>query len=277
MSNFRVIFDNATDRASLAVSSWASESLGGANLFSDYKGEVWRAASKTATITLSWGKAEFVGGVLLPYANLTAEATVRVRLFAQPDDVEPVLDTGTILACPGATLDTLAWGVEALGVNAYSYAGSSCGRAWFNQAPARRVEITISDENNPAGYIEVGRLVTGRYWEGERNVDYDPQLTLVDSTNNTRSDAGDLLSDVGTKSRKLSLGLSNLSPAERKTLWGLLAGNGRAKPIFFSLFPDHEDTSLEQTYQMYCKVAGSPAMRIPSFLQYTSSLELEEV
>lgn len=277
MSNFRMIYDNAADRAALSVSSSASPALGVANLVTDVKGEVWRAAGTTATITGIWDRAEMVGGVMLPYANLSSSAMLRVRAYTQTNDAVPIFDSGPVLACPPAPFEQFGWGTELLGVNAYSYGGVSCGRLWFPMQPIRKIEILIDDTTNPAGYIEVGRLIAGRYWEGKKNVDYGASITAMDTTINSRSDSGDLVSDNGTVYRKLSFSLSNMDAAERNNLWNVVWGNGKRKPVFFSLFPNESDTAAEQQGQIYCKLVNSPAMSMPSFLTYASTLEFEEI
>lgn len=277
-ANFRMIYSNTANSATLTSSSAASVSLGVTNLTNDIKSLVLRSVGTTQTITATWAAAQLTGGVMLPYTNLTSTATMRVQAYTEIADASPVYDTGTVLCCPAVPTGLLGWGTDLLGVNAYSYGGFSTGRLWFSQHYAiKKLVITVIDTLNPSGYVEIGRLVCGRYWEGTRNVDYGAAVTPVDTTHNYRNDAGDLLSDVGPKHRKLTFNLSNLSQADRDALWGILWGNGASVPVFFSQHPNATDTMLEQINQIYCKLTTSPAMASPTFLQYTSALELEEV
>lgn len=279
MANFRMIYDNAANRATLAVSSVASAALGAPNLTTDIKSQVWRTnATTTGVITATWAAAELIGGVMLPFTNLTASATIQVQAYTNAADATPVYDSSAVAACAAVPLGLMAWGSDILGVNAYSYGGLSYARHWFPAHIAvKKVVITVIDTVNPSGYIEIGRLVTGRFWEGERQADYGAALTPVDTTKNFRNDAGDLMSDIGPRHRKLTFSMSNLSQTERKTLFDILWGNGMAVPVCFSLYPNSDDPALEQANQVYCKLMTSAAMSMPSFLQYASSLELEEV
>lgn len=277
MPNFRVIYDNAANRAALSVSSAASAELGALNLLNDRKGEVWRAAGTTATITATWTSGQLIGGVMLPYSNLGSGSTIRVKGYTNPGDASPAYDSGAVLGSPSAPLGQLDWGNEPLGVNAYSYAGAACARLWFPTIAVRKLEIIVSDPTHPSGYIEIGRLVCGRYWEAEKNADYGAGITPVDRTELSRNDGGDLVADIGTQHRKITLSLSNMTLADRNALWNILQGNGKRQPIFFSLYPEAEDTVAEQQHQMYCRLVTSPAMNLPSFMQYASSLELEEI
>lgn len=277
-ANFRIIYNNAANRATLTASSQASTSLGVGNLLTDIKSQVCRSVGTSQVITATWPSAELLGGMMLAFSNLTSTGTLRVEAYTEIASVSPVYDSGVVLACPPGPLGLVLWGSEVLGVNAYSCGGFSYGRLWFPAHVAvKKIVVTIADPANPSGYVEIGRLITGKFWEGQRNVDYGVTLTSVDTTKNFRNDAGDLMSDIGPRHRKITFNLSNLGITERNTLWGLLRGNGTAIPVYLSLFPNAADAPLEQAHQIYGKLVTSPAMSMPSFLQYASQLDLEEI
>lgn len=277
MANFRIIHDNAADRAVLGVSSSASAALGAANLKTDRKGEIWRASATQGTITATWASAETLGGVMLPYTNLGPGSTIRVKGYTNAGDALPAYDSGAVLGCPPLPADQPDTRAQAAGVNSYAYTGAACARLWFPNITVRKLEVIVSDPTNPSGYIEIGRLVCGRYWEGQKNADYGAGVTPVDRTELVRNDGGDLVPDIGTQHRKLTFALSNLTRPDRNVLWNVLAGNGKRVPIFVSLFPEDADVGLEQQHQLYGRLVTSPAMSMPSFLQYASSLEIEEI
>jgi len=189
-----------------------------------------------------------------------------------------VYDSGAVLACPAVPLALMSWGTVPLGANSYSYGGGTTARVWLNTTVScKRVEVGFYDINNTSPYVEIGRLVIGSFWEGAKNVDYGATVTPVETGKHFRNDAGDLMTDIGTRHRRVTISLSKLSPAERNTLWRILWGNGMTKPLFFSLYPNDTDTSLEQTNQCWCKLVTMPAMSTPSFLMYAAALELEEI
>lgn len=78
MSNLRIIYDNAADRAALTASTTAG-TLGVANLQNNRKGRPWRATGTTARLGATWAAPERIGGVFLPFCNLSPTATMRVR------------------------------------------------------------------------------------------------------------------------------------------------------------------------------------------------------
>ena len=83
MANLRIIYDNAADRATLTASTTAG-TLGVANLQNNRKGRPWRATGTTARLGATWAAPERIGGVFLPFCNLSPTATMRVRVSNEP-------------------------------------------------------------------------------------------------------------------------------------------------------------------------------------------------
>lgn len=273
----RIIYDNAAARATLTASSEASSSLAAANLKTPSKGQVWRATSTSATLTLTWGALETIAGVALPFCNLTAAATIQVKGYTNTTDTTPLFDTGAVTACPGPTLGLWGW-TNPLGANAFAYGGGTYARCWVPVPGAcRKVTITLADPTNPAGYVEAGLLVVGAYWAPQIGADKPAPFTPVDLSTHYRNDAGDLMTDVGTRHRKLDLSLSSLSPADRNNLWYVLRGNGMNQPLFVSVFPDDADPQLEQDYMIYAKLTSVSAVQFAGFQRFATTLALEEV
>ena len=79
MTNLRIIYDNAADRAALTASTTAG-TLGVANLQNNRKGRPWRATGTTARLGATWAVPERIGGVFLPFCNLSPTASMRVRV-----------------------------------------------------------------------------------------------------------------------------------------------------------------------------------------------------
>lgn len=277
MVNVRLIYDNAADRASLTASSTAG-GLVASNMLSDIKSAVWRSTSTTASITATWTVGETIAGVALPFCNLTSGATIRVRGYTNTGDTTPIFDTGTIFACPAQPLGLWGWGSDALGANAFSYGGGAYARAWIsNPANVKKLVIDLVDTGNLAGYLEVSRLVTGIYWEPKIGAEQGATMTVVDTSKHYRNDAGDQMTDRGTRHRKQTFNLPSLDPQDRAKMWEILWGNGMARPVFISIYPNDTDVRLEQTHQLYGKLVTSPVMGTPYFNRQNASLDVEEI
>ncbi|SDM77275.1 hypothetical protein SAMN05216517_106105 [Janthinobacterium sp. OK676] len=276
MSNLRIIHDNAADRAVLAASSQAG-TLGPANLQRERKSAVLRSVGPFLEITATLPLGEIVGGVVLPFCNLTASALIRVRGYAAPGDATPVFDTGAVLACAYAPLGAWDFGATALAVNAFSFGGGTYARVWFPRTTARHFFIELADPDNPAGYIECSRLVLGNYWEPENNASYGASVTPVDTSTQYRKGSGEQGVEAGSAYRKLTLALEHMTPLDRASAWRLVRGSGKRRPILVSLFPDDADPELEQAHQLYGRLAELAAISTPYFQTYATSLDIEEL
>ncbi|MCC7597744.1 hypothetical protein IGS61_09620 [Janthinobacterium sp. FW305-129] len=276
MTNLRIIHHNASDLAVITASS-QSGGLTAANLLTDIKSEVWRSTGTSATLRAVFPSTALIGALALPFCNLSSAATLRVRGYVLASDSTPAFDTGTVQACAHQPLGAWDWGLEPLGVNAFSYGGGAYGRIWFAPAWVEKLEIDIDDALNPAGYIEASRLVAGMYWSPESNADYGASVTADDASQHYRNEGGDLLTNVGPRSRKLALSLTAMSPPDRSKLMAILRGNGKSRPVFISLFPESDDPLLEQDHQVYGKLPEAIAVTTPQFERYSTSITVEEI
>lgn len=277
MSNhLRIVYNNAADRATIAASSTAG-GLVASNLQKERKSDVWRSTATTATLTLTYTTAEFIGMIALPFCNLTSASEIRVRTYTNVADAAPIVDTGFVSAAAATPLGLWEWGNVPLGVNAYSYGGAIYGRVWFETNPVKKVVIDIDDSTNTTGYIEASRLVAGAYFSPERNAELNPTWEMRESSKSERNDASDLITDIGTFSKKIGFSLEHMSPADRNSITNILKGNGMSRPVFVSLHPEHEDSSLEQLYQIYGKLPQQSTVGVPYWNTYNTTLEIEEM
>lgn len=253
MPNLRLIHDNAADRATSLAASTTSGALVAANLQNDFKGQVHRSTGTSVSYTLTWTNGETVGGVALPATNLSASATIRVRLYSDTGGSTLIADSGAVYACPGLNLGLWNWSMPLNG-NAFAYGGASKSAVWFDeQVFARRCVIDLVDTGNTAGYIDCARLVVGAYWEPERNASYGAQVAVLDSTNTSRNDAGDNLSDRGNLHDAMSLDLKSVSEIDRARLMQIMRNAGAARNVFLSLLPAWADAAAEQDHMIYGK------------------------
>ena len=270
-NNLRIIYNNVADSATSIVASSTAGTTTTANLKKDTKALVWRSVGTTATLTVTLPTAQIVGGVILPFCNLSSTATVRVQLNTG-------LDTGNVLAAPYQTLGAFDWGFVPLGVNYYTQGGYTYGRVWFAATSATIITITITDTANTSGYIELSRLVVGSYWSPKYNTGYGMSVVSNDTSNSNRTESGDLVGNLGVRFSSMKFDLNWLTPSDRLQLTTLLRKTGTNKPLFISLFPNNsEEWSKEQMYQVYGKLPQTSDVSHPMFGIYSSQIEIEEV
>lgn len=279
MSKLKIIYDNAIDRATLAASSTAGV-LVVDNLKIETKSKVWRSVGTTATISATWTVSEILSGVALPFTNLTSTATIRVRTYTDTAGTILFFDSGTMLAAPYVALGLWDWGTTPLGVNAYAYGGGTYGRCWFRPigvGAVKKVVVDLIDTDNPSGYIEVSRFVTGAAWSPTFNTSYGLTVTPIDTSANSRTDGGDLITQNGIRSKSMNFDLSSMLASDKQKFSSIVRGNGKPKPLFISIFPDDNDSDKEQTYQIYGKLSDLGSLAMPNPLLYSSQISIEEI
>lgn len=280
MANLRIVFDNALDRGTTPVASTTAGSLVAANLQNDFKSQVWRSTVPTATtLATTWtGAAETLSCVALPFSSLSPTATMQVQLYSDVAGTTLLLNTGAVLCSGTATLGIWDFNLTPTGANGYSYGGGSYGCIWFAQtANVRKIVVTLVDAGNALGYIEAARMVIGKHWSPTVNADFGAQLSMVDNSKHSRNDGGDLVTVRASRHKKLTFSLATLSPTERLTAISILRGNGMVRPLYCSLMPETGDRDLEQSYQIYGRLAQISSISTPYFNNYATSMELEEL
>lgn len=197
-----------------------------------------RVARSTDTLTASTqfdidlGVARDARVRALPKHNLTSAATVRVRTSnAAGDFSTPIYDTGVVTVWPA-------------GLSAEKVVGINLG--WTNVAPtetaARYERWEIVDPTNPAGYVDVGRLVIAKGWQPTINMSVGAKLGIETDTDRTVTDGGSSIYNDKPRRRTMSFDIENL-PADEALEQGFdmqrLAGTSGQLMFVF----DPEDTT----------------------------------
>jgi hypothetical protein len=273
----RIVHDNAFDRAAVTVTA----SQGGyvaANLKLDIKSLTWRSGSVGGSIIATWAVAENISAIILPFCNLSKTAVLTIRLYSGADEASKVYDSGSIIA-NAATRIIPKNMTAAQAATAYELGAGACVAVYLpSQFASKKLIIDIYDPQNVQGNIDVSRVIAGAFFEPKFGANYGLSATSVDSSKNTRSRAGDLLSDVGTTSRKLSFTLGDLKPQDRTEVAKILIENGIRNPLWISLFPQSADLNLERDHQCYGKLTQSSAITLPHCNSFVApQVEIESV
>lgn len=295
-NNLRIISTNLIDdtAVTLAVSSTATANTTAANLRNDTKASTWKTGNSNgqANMVLSFSSQQ-VGGVAVPFSNLSSTATIRVRAFTGTTPtlggtlVSPtvstagattVYDTGTISACPYASYATPS-------VSNFSYGTSRMARAWFpTNVTCTSVVVEIVDSANT--FVEIGKMVVGSFWSPIYNTSFGLGINFQDMSIITRVDSGNRVAQLAPRYKTMTFDLKWLNDSDRQSLRLLLQRNGVTVPILVSLFPQlqqvgtaptTDEYDLENTYSIYGGLANIQALTHSTFKHYSSSMELEEI
>lgn len=270
MANLRVVYNNAADRASLSSSATAG-SLAVANLQSDIKSKVCRSTGTSLTLTLTWAVAETINAVIMAFTNLSSTATMNVKAYTNAADSTAIYDVTNTCAQGGVS--------NVSGVNNFAYGAGVYARQWMTSTVvAKKLVITITDANNALGYVEAGRLIVGSYWAPSFGVEQDgTSFTMVDMSEQVRTDSGDMFVNVKPRYRKQQLSMPSLNKDDQSKMWRILWNHGTVKPIFLSLFPNNSDVELEQVHMLYGRLVSSPSLTSPYFQYRAANLDIEEI
>jgi hypothetical protein len=86
-----------------------------------------------------------------------------------------------------------------------------------------------------------------------------------------------LRGERGPKWRRIEFELGNMNSEDRAALLRMIRLNGVTEPMFMSLFPEDDDTLLEQSYQLWGKFADSPQLSQPNYHIYAARVAVEEM
>lgn len=305
-NNLRVVFKNLVDNPAnqLTVSSTASATTTAANMINDYKGYAWRSAQTSTTVSDTLAVIRLVcdqpspaGVVVLAYTNLKVGTLVRVRGYLGPaptintgtandpvvvEDVNSTLmfDSGFIDCMIPAALGQFQWGLDSLGLMGNDEY-SNYTTVWLDDAhriPCTTFIIEVQNRGNSDGCIKVGKLIVGDYWCPQFNTSYGADYGIIDSTQSERTEAGDLISSVGSKHKTMSFDLEFMSVKDRSELNRIIKYVGTSIPIFVSIFPENSNDYIkEQVYEIYGKFTQLSNIAHSMYDTYSTQLELEEV
>ena len=276
MSNIRIVRTNLADTATLTADQEAG-TLVVENLQVDRKTQAWRSTGLTPTITVNFSPAQSISMVSLAFASLASAATMTVKGYTLTGDVVAAFDTGAVSCCPSGPLSDLDWGNDSAGINSVSVGGGVYATSWFAGGSVERLTIALNDTGNALGYIEAGKLIVGDYWEANVNADYGASITYDDRSTNSRNDSGDLVTERGTKNKKMSFGFGFMAQSDRNYMTDLAVNNGVGRPFFVSLFPEDTDNTLEQIHQLYAKVQTASPITNAFYSRSKTQLRVEEV
>lgn len=195
-----------------------------------------------------------------------------------------VFDTGYVLACPWNSLTYNTSGTAPAGSSSYNYGGGTHARTWLTtaqQVAVAAVVIELVDNYSywkSGGYIEVSRLVLGKYWSPTFNTGFGLSTTIKDLSAQSRTEAGDLNTRRGPRYGSMSFDLKWLNAADRVSLTQVILGNGLTKSMLISLFPDNSsDWEKERAHQMYGRFTSINGITIDNPFTYGSKVDFEEI
>ena len=230
---------NRADTATLSGGNWQTP-------LSNLQSPLLSLAARSADTSLSstqiagyFGQSRYIDTMAFCKHNLTLQAQLRWQFFADAAFSNLVWDSGWGQAWPSiySTYD-LNWEDDNFWYGqipqeqvASIPAISACLASY--PVPAPYFLISINDVNNPAGYVQIGRLYLCKAFRPQINMDYGASQTIVDPSVVEKAQDGTPLFERRTKYRVQAFKLSNLSLTEGNQVMSMFLDRGITQDFFF--------------------------------------------
>lgn len=269
------IFDNLLDDVSSLTGSNTETDFDIDNVLNDEKTSMYRSTSAaTQTITAIWTAAQDISAVALAFTNLVRNAEVTIKLYTNAADPSPVYNTGAKVveyAYPPPR------GFSTIGLVALAYGGGTYTSCLFPTQSIKKMEIEIDDSANPDGYIEVGKVITGKAFTPNYGAAYGISMPVQDNSQSSRTDAGNLVTTRGTIVKTVRFDVNLLNIESRRELMEMIRHNGRSGPLFASIHETSINPEERQSYMIYGTLDQLPAPQLVDFEKYSNNMLIMEV
>lgn len=281
MANIRIISANASDTATLTSSDFIG-TLPVTNLQIEGRARVARTANATGdkTINGSWSAANpvIISAVVLYGCNFTAAAKIRVQVWDGTNQTGTLIyDSGLIDAISRVGWGEFGWGILPWGSSLFNNWSSAFSVVWIpGVVPGKSFRITFSDPANAAGYLQIKRLLIGKYFEPAVNADLGLKISWMDNSVQTRTMAGSIRTDTKERFRSITGTLAGLSSGERAAFFDITRAVGLTSELFVSVYPQ-VGGSQEVDHAMLCKFGSIPENTQIQYARYSGTFNFVEV
>ena len=260
-----VIAEPSLSDAAVLRSVAGADALPVGNLQAQQPSDVWRTTAVAGdAIEADLGAAADVNLVALLYTNAGSAATWRIRAAAaQPDLVAaPGYDSGTLPVWPTTGLETWAFvhGIRWLSAAAQTF------RWW---------RVDFADLNNPAGYLQAGRLFITKAWQPTRNRRRGLSIAFEDLSPRERARGGQVYPLALPRRRVLQFVLHFLEEQEMfDNAFEIDRLRGRSGDLL--VIPDPDKPDQIQRQAVYGLQAELPPIVDPAFNVFEKPYVIEE-
>lgn len=278
MANLRIVPTNAVDTATLTSADFTA-TLPVTNLQLEGRARVARTTNATGTKTINGNFAgtTLCSALVLYGHNLSGTATWRLRLYAGTNQTGTVTyDSTTLTPQTVVGWGAFQWGVESWGSYIFRDWEQPFYSLFFADTYALSFKLELTDSLNPAGYLQAGRLIMGRYLSPYYNASYGLSLSWDTTSQQRRTLGGSVRTDRRATFRRLSFDLEALAAGERALWLDLARSMSLHKEMFVSVYPG-VGGELERDHSILCKFGQVPSSVLPMPDRWSMKFEFVEV
>lgn len=141
----------------------------------------------------------------------------------------------------------------------------------------RYARLLIQDQDNPQGYVQIGSLFLGDYFDAIRGrVQYPFSGIYIDSSLTTFSEGGQSFSDIRQKTEVFSISWFGLTIADRENIDDLWDNLGTSNSFFMQFDPDTAFSSSGNKLIRYVKFQNAPSYDLVSPGNFACKMVLRE-
>lgn len=253
--NLRIISDIWSDAGTVSASSEAGNMVA-ENVQSSPTEIPWRSTTTyTQVLTGDFLSTQPVDALCLYGHSFSPTAVLKFYLSNESDFFSPIYAAALAAGSIRWGLGEGPLGTSGLG----GYESQDVGYAqhllhWLDEALlARYWRITITDTQNPDGFIQIGRVLVGKYWAPINNMVWGYELGPQDDTELRRTRGGSLRSIARPSHRSASVSLDWLSEVEEGALHDMFLRAGKRLDLLFSGYPQRGDAQ-ERRHTVLCRM-----------------------
>lgn len=223
MANVLLAWQNRIDEATVSGGSWIS-TLPLSNIKNTIYQKVARSTNALTTSTqfnADFGVARPIGLVSLLAHNLSEASTFRLRGDITNSFTTPAYDSGWLEVYPIGTLPTslLNWEDDNFWAGRLSQSDLIGLQSPFvhvlgEEKSLRYWRVEINDTANPAGYLNLGRVIFARGWRPDVNYTYGAATAYFDASPVATSLSGAQYFDERPRGRVIRFALDAMSEIE---------------------------------------------------------------
>lgn len=251
MGKFRTIYENLVDLAAAISASSEETDLPATNVAHPFRTYKWRATGDSnETITIDLGSEYSVLAVALIGHNFSSGAAIKYQ-SSNDSDFDPLIAD-----------EALTWR------NGIIF-------KFLTSNSARYHRVNIQDASNPDGYVELGRLFLGDYFEPVKNFHMRFSDGGDDLSTVSPSEGGQIFGDEKSERRKLGLNWTapvSMNNDDKQDFQAFVQSVKTTRP--FVLFLDHELLPAEVYYG---RLVNRPTFQNQNNLSWwETTIEFEE-
>lgn len=274
---------NKIDTATLSGGSWET-ALPLTNLKDRNLGKVARsqdALAASTVITIDLGSQTMIQVVGLVNHSMSDLATVRIEYATDSGFTDLMRDTGAVEVW-GAVYNTedLEFEADNWWDGKYTEAEKQ-GYRWTHVDPARYasairyLRITILDEDNPNGFVDLGRLFVGEAWQPKVGMQWGAELGLEDTSEALEAISGAEYFIEHNTRRNAVFETNYMTPSDGRRAFELSRQSGVSRELLFCWDPTDSIDALRRNF--LCRLGQISPIVYPLPDRASKAWELREL